>query len=208
MTDTRRLIGVMRGPAAVLSYSSIRFAARRPPARGLDRRAGAGPARRYPRSLVGTEKRETTEGQPSATSDRGGASRADRRGEAQRVALDERRSSLRSARSCSSPGSVVRSTAAPTRPSPEVTLPPVDTTSLDTHPTTPVRSRRSRRCRSRTSRCPTEIPDRPGRHGAVAGRGPRGGGRRHVVTVNYVGVRSADGTEFDTSYDRGATVPV
>ncbi len=29
-----------------------------------------------------------------------------------------------------------------------------------------------------------------------------------VVTVNYVGVRSADGTEFDNSYDRGATFPV
>ncbi len=29
-----------------------------------------------------------------------------------------------------------------------------------------------------------------------------------VVTVNYVGVRSADGTEFDNSYDRGSTFPV
>jgi peptidylprolyl isomerase len=29
-----------------------------------------------------------------------------------------------------------------------------------------------------------------------------------VVEVNYVGVRSADGVEFDNSYDRGATFPV
>jgi len=29
-----------------------------------------------------------------------------------------------------------------------------------------------------------------------------------VITVNYVGVLSADGTEFDNSYDRGATFPV
>ena len=29
-----------------------------------------------------------------------------------------------------------------------------------------------------------------------------------IVAVNYVGVRSADGTEFDNSYDRGQTFPV
>jgi peptidylprolyl isomerase len=29
-----------------------------------------------------------------------------------------------------------------------------------------------------------------------------------IVTVNYVGVRSADGTEFDNSYDRGSPFPV
>jgi peptidylprolyl isomerase len=29
-----------------------------------------------------------------------------------------------------------------------------------------------------------------------------------IVVVNYVGVRSADGTEFDNSYDRGSTFPV
>ena len=29
-----------------------------------------------------------------------------------------------------------------------------------------------------------------------------------TVTVHYVGVRSEDGTEFDNSYDRGATFPV
>ena len=29
-----------------------------------------------------------------------------------------------------------------------------------------------------------------------------------TVTVNYVGVRSADGTEFDNSYDRGSPFPV
>jgi peptidylprolyl isomerase len=29
-----------------------------------------------------------------------------------------------------------------------------------------------------------------------------------TVEVNYVGVRSADGTEFDNSYDRGSTFPV
>ena len=29
-----------------------------------------------------------------------------------------------------------------------------------------------------------------------------------IVEVNYVGVRSADGTEFDNSYDRGQTFPV
>ena len=29
-----------------------------------------------------------------------------------------------------------------------------------------------------------------------------------VVVVNYVGVRSADGTEFDNSYDKGAPYPV
>ena len=29
-----------------------------------------------------------------------------------------------------------------------------------------------------------------------------------IVTVNYVGVRSADGQEFDNSYDRGSTFPV
>ena len=28
-----------------------------------------------------------------------------------------------------------------------------------------------------------------------------------TVTVNYVGVRSEDGTEFDNSYDRGAALP-
>ena len=29
-----------------------------------------------------------------------------------------------------------------------------------------------------------------------------------TVVVNYIGVRSADGTEFDNSYDRGQTFPV
>jgi FKBP-type peptidyl-prolyl cis-trans isomerase len=29
-----------------------------------------------------------------------------------------------------------------------------------------------------------------------------------IVAVNYIGVRSADGTEFDNSYDRGQTFPV
>ncbi len=29
-----------------------------------------------------------------------------------------------------------------------------------------------------------------------------------IVEVNYIGVRSADGTEFDNSYDRGQTFPV
>jgi cyclophilin family peptidyl-prolyl cis-trans isomerase/FKBP-type peptidyl-prolyl cis-trans isomerase len=54
---------------------------------------------------------------------------------------------------------------------------------------------------------PAELPTELGITDLVEGTGePAQEG--DTVTVNYVGVRSADGTEFDNSYDRGSPFPV
>ena len=54
---------------------------------------------------------------------------------------------------------------------------------------------------------PGRAADRTRHHRARGGRGPRAAAGDTVV-VDYVGVRSSDGVEFDNSYDRGEPFPV
>jgi peptidylprolyl isomerase len=54
---------------------------------------------------------------------------------------------------------------------------------------------------------PDELPTELVITDLIEGEGPEAA-VGDVVTVNYVGVRSADGTEFDNSYDRGSPFPV
>jgi len=77
---------------------------------------------------------------------------------------------------------------------PVVTLPPLDTTPVETLPKPPV-----------------EIPDTLPEDLVVTVLEPGAGPEAvpgDTVTVNYIGVRSEDGTEFDNSYDRGQPFPV
>ncbi len=54
---------------------------------------------------------------------------------------------------------------------------------------------------------PSELPTELVITDLIEGTGD-GAKEGDIVTVNYVGVRTEDGTEFDNSYDRGATFPV
>lgn len=92
-------------------------------------------------------------------------------------------------------------------PATEITLPPVDTTPLDTTPldttpvdTTPVPPKPD-------VDLPAELPTELVVTELTPGEGPEAA-VGDTVTVHYVGVRTEDGTEFDNSYDRGATFPV
>ena len=53
---------------------------------------------------------------------------------------------------------------------------------------------------------PTSIPTKLGITTLIDGKGT-GAKAGDTITVNYVGVLSADGTEFDNSYDRGQSFP-
>ncbi len=79
------------------------------------------------------------------------------------------------------------------------TLPPLDTTPLDT---TPVET---------LPKPEVEIPDTLPTDLVITELQPGTGPEAQpgdTVLVNYVGVRSEDGTEFDNSYDRGQPFPV
>lgn len=54
---------------------------------------------------------------------------------------------------------------------------------------------------------PDEIPTELVVTELIAGSGPEAA-QGDTVVVNYVGVRSSDGVEFDNSYDRGSPFPV
>ncbi|MCU1396040.1 MAG: peptidyl-prolyl cis-trans isomerase [Ilumatobacteraceae bacterium] len=58
-----------------------------------------------------------------------------------------------------------------------------------------------------TVKIPATLPTKLVITDLVEGTGPAAK-TGDTVTVNYIGVRSADGTEFDNSYDRGQTFPV
>jgi len=76
----------------------------------------------------------------------------------------------------------------------EITLPPIDTTPVETLPTPDV-----------------EIPDTLPEDLVVTVLQPGEGPEARVgdtVTVNYVGVRSEDGVQFDNSFERGQPFPV
>lgn len=77
------------------------------------------------------------------------------------------------------------------------TLPPLETTPADTVPT-PDKPEVDIPAETPTELVVTVLTPGEGPE-AVAG---------DTVTVHYVGVRSEDGSEFDNSYDRGASFPV
>ena len=76
----------------------------------------------------------------------------------------------------------------------QVTLPPLDTTPVET-----------------LSKPDVEIPDTLPTDLVITELEPGSGPEAEAgdtVTVNYIGVRSEDGTEFDNSYERGQPFPV
>jgi peptidylprolyl isomerase len=163
------------------------------------RRDATRPVRRYPRSLVGTEKRERQK-----------ANRQQRLMEearAERTNVVKRNAVRWIAGIIAAVGAVVLiawvggafdSTEEQALP----TLPPIDTTPIDTTPpvTFPVPPKPE-------VQIPDELPTELVVNYLVNGEGPEAA-PGDIVEVHYVGVRSADGTEFDNSYDRGTTFPV
>ena len=163
-------------------------------------RAGTGPAQGYPRSLVGTEKRERQK-----------ANRQQRlieEARAERAGVDKRNALRWTMGIVAAVGAVVLiawvggAFDGDDEEATEITLPAVDTTPIDTTPvdTTPVPPKPD-------VEIPAELPTELVVTVLTPGEGPEAA-VGDTVTVHYVGVRSEDGTEFDNSYDRGATFPV
>lgn len=78
-----------------------------------------------------------------------------------------------------------------------ITLPPLDTTPVETFPVPP----------KPEVEIPAETPTELVITELSPGDGPEAA-TGDTVVVHYIGVRSEDGTEFDNSYDRGQPFPV
>ena len=163
-------------------------------------RAGTGPAQGYPRSLVGTEKRERQKAnrQQRLVEE----ARAERAGVVKRNALRWSMGIVAAVGAVVLIAWVGGAFSGDDEPETVITLPPVETTPVDTTPedTTPVPPKPE-------VELPAELPTELVVTVLTPGEGPEAA-LGDTVEVHYVGVRTEDGTEFDNSYDRGSTFPV
>src|SRR5580765_53474 len=82
-----------------------------------------------------------------------------------------------------------------------------DTTAGSTPSSTPLASTPTSAVAKPAVKLPASTPTSLQTTVNTPGAGPQAEAR-DIVVVDYVGVRSADGTEFDNSYDRGEPYPV
>lgn len=158
-------------------------------------RAATGTARGYPRSLVGTEKRERQKANRQQRLIE--EARAERAGVVKRNALRWTMGIVAAVGAVVLIAWVGGAFSGDDEPETEITLPPVVTDPVDDTPPVTFES-----LPKPDVEVPAEIPTdlvisvlSPG-EGAEAAAGD-------TITVDYVGVRTADGTEFDNSYESG-----
>jgi peptidylprolyl isomerase len=87
---------------------------------------------------------------------------------------------------------------------------PIDTTPIDTTPVETTPPGGTTAADDVTGKPSVQVPEEPPTVLVVTTIEPGTGPEAQVgdtIEVNYVGVRSADGVEFDNSFDRGATFP-